>query len=671
MGEAKSRKLGMGPRSREGTVVKHIGGAGSHQLRTGAFAIIAGLIAFTLLAAPGYTDQPGGIAASSNLGPYPDPGNDLTDPGIPGNPPPPAGGIDAPGPGSPDSGVTLAAGPANFGCALRPGEQETECFRPQSGERYTVCPDDPKIYSFKIIESSASDGTLLRTTQFARDGCQVVSFPPNTIVTMVNDSPYQREYFTRSTFTWLGQSEDFLCEVRIHDPYFPDDWQNQTKCTWTGLNSWLAKFTNYGDRPVDVSEWYRGARHGRTEVRPGQPIVMPLHAQGEFYVGAGGPPGRPIKLTVTDYQIANQFKELWVRDSAKIQPGDNTVAVNLSPYPVRLSWFLNDRWHHAALPPNGRVETPFDIGQIIYGEKNYGNGEVARVVFLNPDDAVGDEYHIKTPPGTDILHPLAIVQVLGQKFRSVKLFNRGPYPVSLTAWFVPGFVSVGFVRLGVRETGILPLFDIGGRREAILITALISPPTPNFITTVSATDWVLCGFDNCYMSFAGTVSSLSGSATGLSTGNLRLQMRGRLRLTRSARGINLARANLDLLDLLDEGAGAGELAELALPGGVHLVPRWSRGPTTLFSEVPPPGAQPILRMQVTRRLDSSLDFSLSLAASGLAETPELCSPKNPSVTDLASRLVIYDSRRLLDAGTTEPWQCVGSEPQEPSALLLQ
>ena len=101
------------------------------------------------------------------------------------------------------------------------------------------------------------------------------------------------------------------------------------------------------------------------------------------------------------------------------------------------------------------------------------------------------------------------------------------------------------------------------------------------------------------------------------------------------------------------------------------MPLWSRGPTTQFSEVPPPGAQPILRLQVTRRPDSTLDFTLNLAASGLAETPKSCAPTNLSVTNLASRLVIYDSRgRLLDAGTTEPWQCIG-EPQEPSALVLQ
>ena len=387
-------------------------------------------------------------------------------------------------------------------------------------------------------------------------------------------------------------------------------------------------------------------------------------------IGAGGPPGPPIKLTVTDYQIANHLKELWVRDHAKIQPDTNTLAVNLSPYPVRLSWQEDDRVE-VPLPSYGRVETPYALGRVITGEKNYGNGEVARVVFLDPTGIVGETYFIRTPAGTDLLHPIAIVQVLAQQYRSVKLFNRGPYPVRLTAWFIPLFSSVGSVRLGVGETGILPLYDIGARRAAMMITALISPPAPDLITRVEATDWEICRPNNCYSSFAGTVNSLTGNATGLTTGELRLQMRGRLPLTRSTRGIDLGRANIDLLDLLDEGAGAGELAELALPGGVRLVPLWSRGPTTQFSEVPPPGAQPILRLQVTRRPDSTLDFTLNLAASGLAETPESCAPTNLSVTNLASRLVIYDSRgRLLDAGTTEPWQCIG-EPQEPSALVLQ
>ncbi len=643
-----------------------------------AFFAIAGLTALALSGAPGYGDAGGQLsktAAATASGPYPDPGNDLTDPGIPGNPPPPAGGIDAPGPGSPDSGVTVSpAGPANFLCVLPPGEQETVCLRPQSGERYTVCPDDPKIYSFEIVESAASDGTVLRKTRFAPDGCQVVSFPPNTIVKMVNDSPYQREYFTRSEFASLGQSDDFLCEVRIHDPYEPRGWQNQTKCTWTGGNSWLALFTNYGDRPVDVAEWYGASYHGRTEVRPGQPIVIPLHSRGDFYVGVGGTAGPPIKLTVTDYEIANQLKEMWVRDTAKIQPDDFTIAMNLSPYPVRLSWFLNDRWHEATLSPNGgRFETPYALGQIIHGEKNYGNGEVARVLFLEPGGGGTDEdYHIKVPLGHDALFPLAIVEVLGNHFRSVKIFNRGPHPVGLTAWFVPFFVPVGFVQVPVGETRILPLYDIGSRLPTTLITALVSPPTPSVITTVRASEWVPCGFTNCSDPSAPAVNSLTGSATGLATGNFRLQMRGRLRLTGSTDGIDLARANIDLLNLLDEGAGAGELAEFALPDGVHLVPRQSRGSTTLFSEAPPPGTQPILRLEVTRRPNSGLDFSLNLAASVLAEKPELCSPTSPPVTNLATRFVIYNKKgRPVDVATTEPWECVGSEPQEPSALLLQ
>ena len=501
-----------------------------------AIFAIAALTALALSGAPGHSEaagQPPNRAAAIGSGPYPDPGNDLTDPGIPGNPPPPPGGVDAPGPGSPDSGVALApAGPARVECALPVGVQQQVCFKPDAAAKYNVSAVSANNYAFKIIDTATADGTLLRTTPFAANGFGVLPLLANTTVSIADNSPYPRTTSIKVVFTLLDRTEDFLCEVGIHNPYFPDDWRNQTKCTWTGLNSWLAKFTNYGDRPVDVNEWYRGARHGRTEVPQGESIVMPLHAQGEYYVGAGGPPGPPIKLTVTDYQIANHLKELWVRDHAKIQPDTNTLAVNLSPYPVRLSWQEDDRVE-VPLPSYGRVETPYALGRVITGEKNYGNGEVARVVFLDPTGIVGETYFIRTPAGTDLLHPIAIVQVLAQQYRSVKLFNRGPYPVRLTAWFIPLFSSVGSVRLGVGETGILPLYDIGARRAAMMITALISPPAPDLITRVEATDWEICRPNNCYSSFAGTVNSLTGNATGLTTGELRLQMRGRLPLTRS------------------------------------------------------------------------------------------------------------------------------------------
>ena len=646
-------------------------------VRLTVFAI-AGLTALTLSGAAGYAEQAENsslpVVPAPVLGTYPDPGNDLTDPGIPGNPPPPAPGVDAPEPGSPDGGVSLQpAGPGFVECVLRPNEDVRECFRPTVGERYSIGAAGSNPYAFKVVESAASDGTVLRTTAFGGSETHVVSFPANTIVTIANNSPYPRNQDLKVDFTLLGTSDDFLCNVPIHNPYFPDDWRNHTQCTWTGLNSWLALFTNYGDRPVDVNEWYGNARHGRTELLPGKPTVIPLHSRGAFYVGVGGPPGPAIKVSVTDYQIANEFKEMWVRDRAQIQPGDNTIAVNLSPYPIRLSWSLDGVRGERTLLPNERVETPFALGLVITGEKNYGNGEVARVLFLEPGGGgIDAEYHIKVPPGSNALFPLDIVDLLANKYRSVKIYNRGPNPVGLTAWFIPFFVPVGFVQVPVGETRILPLFDIGNRLETTMITGLVSPPTPGVGTTVQATEWVPCGFNNCNTPFAPALNALTGSATGLDAGQVHLRLQGRLTLARSAGNPNLGRASVDLIDLLDEAGAAGELVAAAEPYGVHLVPSGSRGATTVFSEQPPPGARPVFRLEVTPRAGRDLDFTLNVARSILSGEPQSCSPGQPSVTSLVTRFFIYDKRgRPLNVATTKPWECVGYEPQEPNALLLQ
>jgi hypothetical protein len=107
-------------------------------------------------------------------------------------------------------------------------------------------------------------------------------------------------------------------------------------------------------------------------------------------------------------------------------------------------------------------------------------------------------------------------------------------------------------------------------------------------------------------------------------------------------------------------------------GSVHLVPTRSRGLTTVFTETPPPGAAPIFRMEVTRRPGRVLDFTLNVAAGPLSKAPEHCSAAKPSRTNLATHFIIYDGRRPpVDVATTKTWECVGSQPQEPSALLLQ
>jgi hypothetical protein len=649
-----------------------------------AVAVFAGLTALALPAATGYgeSDGPATIAAAApapDLGPFPDPGDGLTDPGTPGNPPPPEGGIGAPGPGSPDSGATLASAHGDESCVLQPNEDEKQCFKLAGATQFivqNVPGHEVAGGSVAIVEKLASDGTVLRTSKTIEvREIRPISFMPNTTVTIVNRSPYPRVRPTEVIFVQGRASHDFLCEVPIHNPYLPDDWQNHAKCTWTGANSWLALFTNYGDRPVDVNEWYRGNRHGRTEVRPGEPKVLPLHSHGQFWVGAGGPPGPPIKLSVTNYRIANELDEMWVRD----ETGRNgslraKVAVNLSPYKVTLSW-LGPNPDSVVLSPNGRATIP---PYHVTGRKPYSNGEVARVLF-NPDDSGTDTQYTVTippPPGhdeEDSIWPHSTIAWLGNAWRSVQVKNLGPRRVGLASWLLEGYVGIGEVWLNSGATGILPLFDYNKGLPATSITGVVDPTQVGNFTDVLASQWVPCrSFFDCSTRFTPTLNSLTGSATGLDADQVQLSMRGRLTLARSAGEPDLARASIDLLSVLDEAGGAGELVDATASRSVHLVPSRSRGSTTVFVETRPAGARPLFRMEVTRRSGRVLDFTLNVATSALSHGPELCSTAQPPVTDLATRFIISDDRRPpVDFATLKPWECVGNEPQQPRALLLQ
>ncbi|HUC08898.1 MAG TPA: hypothetical protein VL985_00585 [Stellaceae bacterium] len=655
-----------------------------------AIFLAAGLVAHVLSVAAGHSEAaglPSNTVAIASSGPYPDPGNDLTDPGIPGNPPPPVGGIEAPGPGSPDSGLTLpSAGPPQFYCQLTRNQDQQECFRPTEPEQYTVCAFPPYTYAFKLVETAVSDGTLLRTWRFAPKGCQRLSFLRDTLVTMVNDSPYPRYNDTNLIGSDPSATDDFLCQVPIHNPYEPRGWQNQAKCTWTGGNSWLAKFTNFGDRPVDMAEWYRGSYHGRTELRPGEAKVLPLHSYGEFYVGAGGPAGRPIKIAITDYHIANELKEMWVRDKSQSPIGSaGNVAVNLSPYTVHLRW-TEPPPGSLDLAPFGRVQLPGV--HLFYGEKSYGNGEVARVLFIKPESGGGDYYSFATPPPNDEDYPYALVTWLFNTYSSVKIENVGPWPVGLISWFIPHLIPIGEVDLERGQSAILPLVDRRSGIAATEISGIVFPPHPGRTGRVKATEWAACLDESCGTRFDPTLNMLSGAATGLAEGQVQLRLQGRITLAPSAGALSLGRASVDLTSLLNEGlpagqlavgatgeselGAAGELVEVLGPYGTQLTGVGRSGPTTLFTEKPPLGAPPVFRMQVTPRGSRVFDFTLSVAKSALSGEPQLCSAGQPSVTGLATRFFIYNNQgRPVDVATTQPWQCVGSNPQDPSALLLQ
>jgi hypothetical protein len=638
-----------------------------------AVAAIAGFAALALAVPTGYGERARLPPRSAPLfGPFPDPGDGLTDTGEPVDPPPPAGGIGALGPGSPDSGADLPHPHPGGDCIIQPHENEKQCFKLDGATRFIV-ENRSGGWSFDIVEKLASDSTPLRTRPLGSTGARVMSFMPNTTITVVSRSPWPREFPRLIRFADGQRSGDFLCEVPIHNPYFPDDWGNHAKCTWTGGNSWLALFTNYGDRPVDVNEW-NGGRHGRTEVRPREPTVLALPNNREFWVGVGGEPGPPIRLTVTDYIIANGLREMWVRDEATIDDVPNHLAVNLSPYAITLFWNTPEGPQSLPLPGNQRRQLPPSIRRgTLTGRKARGNGEIARVLFVPPGGGgIDDIYPVITPRPQSFPYPFGVATLLSAGYRSVQATNKGPRPVGLLPWSIPFFVPLEGIQLNPGETRILPLFD-ATLGPATIVTGLVEPPAPGANTNVELTQWVPCRNPvHCDTRHTPTLNSLTGSATGLDAGQVQLTLRGRLTLPRSGSDLALTRAGIDLISVLDEAGGAGELVDATGSRSVHLVAHASRGGTTVFFEARPPETRPFFQMQVTRRSGLVLDFTLKVATSALSKGPELCSTAQPPVTDLATRFIISDGLHPpIDFATVKSWECIGDEPQEPSALRLQ
>jgi hypothetical protein len=580
-----------------------------------ALAAIAGLTALTLSAASSRSESSGramtAAAHAAVSDPFPEACGEVHQPPTPSNPPPPEEGIGAPGPGSPDAGAVLSQPHPGFDCFIQPHENEKPCFKIDGATHFWV-ENRSGGWAFDIVEKLASDGTVLRTRRVGGPdlpSSAAMSFMPNTTLTLVSRSPWPRPEPKLIRFTDGRASHDFLCEVRVHDPYSPGDWGNHTKCTWTGAIPYLALFTNYGDRSVFVNEWYGNSRHGSTEVRRGEPKVLPLHTHGSFWVGAGGLAGPPIKLAVTDYRQAHQVPEMWVRDQADIQGVAKKVAINLSPYPVCLRWF-GQRPDTVTLPPNGRARMP-NIGPI-FGSKAYGTGEVARVLFLDQDSGSATTYTVTVPPPNPDdpgIWPHDSIAWLGNPWRSVRVRNIGTQRVALLPWIVEPFVPFGGISLKPGETGILSLFDYAKNLPATSITGMIeeSPVRVGNYTDVRATEWVPCrSYFDCDALFNPVLNSLTGSVTGLEAGQVHLSMQGRLTLARS--GVSLPRARVELVSLLDEAGAAGELVDAAASGRVHLVPSSSRGRTTVFFETRPPSAQPIFRLEITR---ARAGFSIS------------------------------------------------------------
>jgi hypothetical protein len=104
---------------------------------------------------------------------------------------------------------------------LRPNEDVRECFRPTVGERYSIGAAGSNPYAFKVVESAAADGMMLRTTAFGPSETHVVSFPANTIVTIANNSPYPRNQNLKVDFTLIRHLGRLFMQCPDPQPVFP------------------------------------------------------------------------------------------------------------------------------------------------------------------------------------------------------------------------------------------------------------------------------------------------------------------------------------------------------------------------------------------------------------------------------------------------------------------
>jgi hypothetical protein len=190
------------------------------------------------------------------------------------------------------------------------------------------------------------------------------------------------------------------CRVPIRNAYNRYDWRAQAKCTLGGdLHSWLVTIDNPSAVPVFVNEWYGLTWHGETPILAGQAKTIPVWGRpgpqlwvGACWQGPGGPgtcqngvPDQFASVVFEHWEQADNVSELWIRQqNDRLLPldGKELNAQNRSQFPVQLRVELQvsgvGDW--VTVPPAGVITIPAHRWRLLHGRKEFGTGEVARVL---------------------------------------------------------------------------------------------------------------------------------------------------------------------------------------------------------------------------------------------------------------------------------------------------
>jgi hypothetical protein len=125
----------------------------------------------------------------------------------------------------------------------------------------------------------------------------------------------------------------------------------------------------------------------------------------------------------------------------------------------------------------------------VFGKKDLGNGEVARVTFAPTGGQPVELYRLTTPSQNTGIPPYAEMTWLNGSWCSVHLENIGPELFILHTWYVPPYINSSGKDLWLR-VGQSATLDI--KKGTVLITGHVGTANTGDFTTLKATSWKRC-----------------------------------------------------------------------------------------------------------------------------------------------------------------------------------